>query len=342
MAAKNRQTASYLAFLKKAAETPRKYNLFALVRGASSRASEKPRVGMSKQPSQDIVNLRQIPHVHYPAPTLDAINVEEGKVIADGYWLGLTGPMSPLPLHLTEFAVYERRYAKKHPFSDFLDLLAGRFLQLFYRAWAVSQPHVQADRPENDHFASYISRLSGADEGADADSAFPSAARLHYAALFASRRSAASIEGGLAHLLGMKVHVTEFVPRWRAIEGDDQTRLGQCHNMLGDAMLGKSILQVSDCFEARIIAKNIQEFRQLLPSGGLFPVASEALTAFAPSHLEWTMKLCLPQSDVPPAQLDGMSQLGWSSWVGTAANDTERSDVHLTRRAIKKTVNRRM
>lgn len=336
MAAQNRQTSSYVAFLKRAADIPQKFNLFALLRGASARATDRPPVGMSKLPSQDIAELRQTPHVHYPAPTLNNISLEKDKVVVDGYWLGLTGPMSPLPLHLTEFAVYERRYAKKQPFSDFLDLLAGRFLQLFYRAWADGKPHVQADRINNDRFANYVSKLSGADEGADENSAFPGTSRLHYAALFASRRSAGSIEGGLAHLLGMPVEVTEFVPRWRDIEPDDRTRLGGQHNRLGDATLGEKMLQVTDCFEAKIFARNIQEFRQLMPSGNLFRVAAEALTAFAPSHLEWTITLSLPQEDVPAARLDGMAQLGWSSWLGHSASNTTRNDVHLGRHALQK------
>jgi len=337
MAAQDRQTSSYIAFLKRAAEIPQKFNLFALLRGASARATDRPPVGMSKQPSQDIAVIRQMPHVHYPAPTLKKVSLDNNKVYVDGYWLGLTGPMSPLPLHLTEFAMYERRYAKKQPFADFIDLLAGRFLQLFYRAWADSKPHAQADRIDNDRFASYVSKLSGADEGADSNSAFPAMSRLHYAALFASRRSAASIEGGLAHLLGMPVEVTEFVPRWRNIEPDDRTRLGRQHNRLGDAILGQTMLQVTDCFEARVLTSNIHEFRQLLPSGNLFPVAAEALTAFAPSHLEWTITLSLPQEDIPATRLDGMAQLGWSSWLGNnTANETIRNDVHLGRNALQK------
>jgi hypothetical protein len=37
-----------------------------------------------------------------------------------------------------------------------LDLLAGRMLQFFYRAWADSQPAAQADRPADDRFADVI------------------------------------------------------------------------------------------------------------------------------------------------------------------------------------------
>ena len=79
-----------------------------------------------------------------------ALTVTDGRAKLRGLWLGLTGPMGALPTHLTEFAFYERRYAKTQPFGDFLDLLAGRMLQLFYRVWADSQPTAQADRPDDD------------------------------------------------------------------------------------------------------------------------------------------------------------------------------------------------
>ncbi|MFL0357702.1 type VI secretion system baseplate subunit TssG [Erythrobacter sp. GH1-10] len=339
MAAKDRQARAYLTFAQRAAENPRKFSLFALVRGLAARALDKAPVGRSKLPNQDIVRLRQIPHTRFPAPTLDQLELKDGRAEAAGYWLGLTGPMSPLPLHFTEFAAYERKYAKTYPFGDFLDLLAGRFLQLFYRAWAVSQPAVQADRPEHDHFARFVDSLTGATEGTDENSAFPATSRLHYAALFASRRSAGAIEGGLRHLLGLPIELREFMPVQRDVDPDDQTRLGVQHHQLGQAVLGRRAYLVTDSFEVRITARNASEFRRLQPDGGLFPVAAEALDALAPSHLEWSITLCIPQTEIEPARLDGQSRLGWSSYVGQvpadAANDDLRSDVHLRRSAIR-------
>ena len=335
MAAEDRTSGRYLAFLKEAAQAPRKWGLFALVRGASARAQDKPPVGRSKRPEQDIVELRQVPHMHFPASTLEEVEFRKGRAILGGHWLGLTGPMAPMPQHITEFSMYERRYAKKRPFGDFLDLIAGRFLQLFYRAWAVSQPAVQADRPKTDQFSAYVAHLSGAAEGSHAGSAFPPLARLHYAALFASRRSAGAIEGGLSHLLDLPVRLREFFPVWRDLEVEDQTRLGVAHHRLGDALVGKRVLQVTDSFEVRVTARNAQQFASLLPSGRLFPIASEALTALAPSHLDWRLTVCLEKPDVEPARLDARSPLGWSSWLGQAETESTRMDVHLTRASRK-------
>ncbi|HMO74228.1 MAG TPA: type VI secretion system baseplate subunit TssG [Sphingopyxis sp.] len=335
MAAEDRAQARHLGFLQRLAERPRRFGMFAALRGIEARAQDKPPLGLSKLPEQDAAELRQVPHLHFPGPTLAGLEFRKGRPVVAGYWLGLTGPMSPLPTHLTEFALYEERYAKKRTFGRFLDMLAGRMLQLFYRAWAVSQPAVQADRPENDRFAFYVDALSGAGEGAGPDSAFPRAARLHYAALFASRRSAGSIEHGLSHLLGMPVEVREFQPRWRDIARDDQSRLGTCFHALGDAVVGQRILMASDAFSVRVTAGDVRAFRQLLPTGPLFPIVAEALDALAPGHLEWDITLCLPRREAPAARLDGQSLLGWSSWVGTAANDGISRDVHLRRSALR-------
>ena len=54
----------------------------------------------------------------------------------------------------------ERRYGHKRPFGRFLDMLAGRMLQFFYRAWADSQPVSHADRPGDDRFGRYLAALS--------------------------------------------------------------------------------------------------------------------------------------------------------------------------------------
>jgi type VI secretion system protein ImpH len=331
MAAEDRDARAYLSFAQTAAANPRRFSLFALVRGLAARARGKAPVGQSRLPSQDVVRLRQIPHTYYPSTTLERVELVGGRAEASGYWLGLTGPMSPLPLHLTEFAAYERRYSNRYPFGDFLDLLAGRFLQLFYRSWAVSQPAVQADRDEGDGFAGFVAALTGAREGAQAQSAFGPTMRLHYAALFASRRSAGAIAGGLQHLLGLPVTLREFVPVLRDVDPEDQTRLGRQHNQLGTAVLGRRAYLVDDRFEVRIAAPSQQAFRRLLPGGDLFPLASEALDALAPSHLEWGITLCLPQAEVQPVRLGDQAQLGWSSWVGTAQNDDIRDNVHLRR-----------
>jgi len=135
--------------------------LFATLRRAEAGAPGKPRLGTARRPEHSIVDLAQEPSLGFAAMTLAALETRHGRPRLYGHWLGLLGPMGPLPTHMSEFAFYERKYAKERPFGDWLDLLAGRMLQLFYRAWAESQPAAQADRPGEDRFARWVGALCG-------------------------------------------------------------------------------------------------------------------------------------------------------------------------------------
>ncbi len=332
MAAPDRSPAQHLSFLAQARETVHKWGLFPLVRGAEARAHGLPRVGRSRLPSQNIVDLTQSPDMNFPAPTLEDLKIKGGRAEVSGYWLGLAGPMGPLPLHLTEFAIYEKKYANARPFGRFLDMLAGRMLQLFYRAWADSQPAAMADRPDEDHFAGYLAALTGAYEGTGPRSTFPQRARLHYAALFASQRSARGIEDALSHLLNQKVEIREFQPRWAPIEPSDRTRLGQAFATLGgDMVIGGRVRIASEAFRLIVRVQTMRDYEALLPTGPRFPLIAEALTAFSPSHLDWDIGLEIEERHVPPAKLDGRTRLGWTSWLKPAQDRRIRRDTILKR-----------
>lgn len=335
MAATDRAPPQHLSFLADASQDVRRWGMFPLVRGAEARAPNMPRVGQSRRPNQNILDLAQEPAMYFPAPTLSAIETRHGRPEISGHWFGLLGPSGPMPTHLTEFAVYERRYAKTRPFGRWLDVLAGRMLQLFYRAWGESQPVVHADRPGDDRFAQYLAALSGAAEGVDDKrTTFPATARLHYAGLFGSRRSAVGIEDGLSHLLGQKVRVMEYQPRWRDVAPEDQTQLGRQFSTLGGGMMaGKRVLVASDAFRVVVRARSLSEYEALLPSGKRFKIVSEALDAFAPSHLEWDLGIEIEERHLRPARLDGRARLGWTGWLKPRSSKTIRMDAHLTRRA---------
>jgi type VI secretion system ImpH/TssG family protein len=325
----------------------RRSGLFPVVRAAEALQPHLPRVGLSRRPDQNVVDLAQQPSLGFADSTLTTLVGKHGRAQLRGYWLGLTGPMGPLPTHLTEFAHYERRYAKSQPFADFLDLLAGRMLQLFYRAWADSQPAAAADRPAEDRFAGYLAALSGAMEGASEAGAFLPRARVHYAALFAGPRSAVALEDGLGHLLGQKARVIEYQPRWRRLEPEDRSRLGGAFATLGrDALLGGRVYSASDAFRVLVRADSLRTYRSLLPGGQRFAVAAEAIESFRPSHLEWDLTIELAESEAPPARLDARSELAWTSWLKPrrerpAASTTIRGDAHLRKQSTRQKGTRR-
>lgn len=330
-------TQALLAYLRDCATDAARHQPFALLRQAEARAPHLPRIGRARLPAHNVVDVAQAPNLAFPSATLASIDVDgpQRRSRVRGYYLGLTGPMGPLPLHITEVAYDEERHATTRPFGRFLDVLAGRMLQLFYRAWGDSQPAVHADRPQDDRFAGYVAALSGAAEGGT--STFPAAARLGFAALFVGRRSVGAIEDGLRHLLGSEVEVHPFEPRWRAIEPEDRTTLhrGGGFAVLGrDAVAGGRVRQVADAFRVRLRVSSYREYQALLPSGSSFALAADAIDAFAPSHLDWVIELGLAADKVPPARLNGGSALGWSSWLPSRSPaGGHRVDARLRRRA---------
>lgn len=340
MAGADRAQAQHLAFLAAIAADTGSYGLYPVARGAEARAHGFPRIGEAKRPELNIVDLAQDQHMGFANATLSSVTTRGNRTRVGGYWLGLTGPMGPLPTHLSEFAFYERRYATKQPFGDWLDLLAGRMLQLFYRAWADSQPAALADRPDDDAFAYFVSALSGAAEGVHPNAAFPASARAHYAALFSGSRSAVAIEDALSHLLGQKAYILEFQARWRTLEPEDLSCVGGSFAALGkNVVLGRRVRSASDAFSVVIRAANFRDYQSLLPTGTRFAVAAEALDAFRPSHLEWDICLEICDSNAPPCRLDGRTQLGWTSWIKCTDSskrvrrDMIRSDAHLRKQS---------
>jgi len=332
MATKSGAASQHLSYLAKVAKGVKRYGVFPVLRAAEARAKDLPRISASRLPSQNIVDLNQVPLLSHPASTLESIEIKGTRASVNGYWFGLTGPMGPLPLHLSEFALNERRNSAKRPFGRFLDVLAGRMLQFFYRAWADSQPPAQADRPEDDHFARYLAALSGATEGVTAASPLPARARLRYAGAFASKRSPAAIQDVLSDLLRTKVKLLEFQPRWRGIEAGDRTRLAGPFNCLGaDAVIGARVWGVSDAFRVVVRATSLREYEDFLPSGVRHRIAAEALDALRPSHLEWDLALELDQTHARPLRLNGLGRLGWTGWLCPDPNGGVRADAHLGR-----------
>ncbi len=325
----------HLNYFRRVAEVVRKYEFFALLRWGETRAPALPRIGRSLLPSQNVADLAHGSTLDFPGATLDGVEFTlSGRARIRSVFLGLTGPMGPLPLHLTEFAQYEQRYARSRPFGRFLDLLTDRFLQYFFRAWADTQPAVHADRKDDDRFADYLTWLSGARAGVPPGAALPLRARLPYLGIYISKRSPSAIQDCLVHLLKVRAGIQEFIARWRTIVPQDRTRIGRqgAFNVLGQgAVLGRRVNVVDDTFRVTLDLADMREYGDYLPSGAKFALAREALDALAPSHLDWEIELHIDERKVTRAALDGATALGWTSWLQPQGRPTLRRDARLVR-----------
>jgi type VI secretion system ImpH/TssG family protein len=337
MATADRPASDHLNLLRRATESARSYGFLALLRWAEAHAQGLPRIGRSRFPHQNVADLAHASTLDFPGPTIDSIEwTPTGRARVRSFFLGLTGPMGALPLHLTEFAHYERKYSKSQPFGRFLDLLTDRMLQFFFRAWADSQPAAQADRIEDDRFALYLAAITGTPEHFHAR-ALPLRARLHYAGLLITRKSPAVIQDFLTHLLRAPVTVREFVPRWRLIEQTDRTRIGRrgaFHRLGRGSVLGSQTLAIDDTVEVTIRTQNMSDYERRLPSGSEFAIAAEALDTIVPEHLEWRFILEVDEREAQAATIGSASRLGWSAWLAPQGRPLQRGDIHLGRRHV--------
>ena len=337
MADANGRTSDHLRFLTGAAGAAKRYGFLALLRRAEALAQGLPRVGRARLPSQNIADLSDEPTLAFPSSTIAEIEPGgPGRMRVRGYFLGLTGPMGALPIHLTEYAFYEKRTGKQRPFGRFLDLISDRMLQFFYRAWADTQPAAQADRPNDDAFASHIGALAGLGLAPSRALSAPDRALtrqdyLRYAGLFTSRRSAGAFEDALSSVLATPVKVTEFIVRWRDIERREQTRLGGGgFSQLGvDAVLGARVCVAEDTFRVTLNADDFADYRSFLPGQQKHKMAREMLDMLKPSQLSWELQLGLSETAAPGARLDGESLLGLASWLAPHGRPGMRIDARI-------------
>jgi type VI secretion system protein ImpH len=344
-------TDDLIALLADVAPQADRWELFALARGIEQARPAAPRIGTALDPADELVDWAHEPSLNFPRTTVARFEDGPRRPRVRSQHLGLTGPMGPLPLHMAEIALAERRVPGPQPYGDFLDLLSARMLQAFYRAWSQSEPCAQADRPADDGFATILGAVSGAadlrfagatDRDHPAGDRFDDWRRLAYGGHLQGLRSASAVADVLAHLLGRPVTVEEAVGRWRAIPLDARSRIGArrgAHAQLGQgATLGERFFAVEWDVAINVTARDAAELDTLLPGGDANRLLVEAATAVLPPSLDWTIRVEIAEAAAPAARLGRTGEtgtppgtrLGLTGWMAPRGGQRRpRRDVRL-------------
>ncbi|MEI6486840.1 MAG: type VI secretion system baseplate subunit TssG [Sphingomonadales bacterium] len=332
------------------AADPQRWDVFAALAAVEAATPEQPRIGEALEPGQEAVELAHVADFSFPRTTVAGWQPDGRRPTLQTRHLGLTGPMGPLPLHLTEIAIYERARRGPKPFNQFLDLLAARPLQQFYRAWANAHPAANAARPGDDLFAAYIGAVTGVTELAFlvpetrpdmADSGhFDGWRKLPYGGHLASLRSPSAIAALLSDLLGRKVTVREAVGRWHEVPPHQRSRLGRSDTSLGQgATLGGRFWTVEYDVGFAIRARSMADLYDLLPGGRSHQLLAEAARASLPHHINWRAHVAISEHLIQPARLGGKAddgalptRLGWTSWMAPRGRARSRHDLTIHER----------
>lgn len=315
-----------LTGLQRLRQEPHRFSLFAALRLLEQLDPGRPRLGEARRPAEESVRFEQPPHLTF-APS-DVAGVEagpQGRLRVAQYGFGMFGPNGALPFHLTEFVFERRRHHDDAAVSDFVNLFQHRLIELFYRAWADSDPVACHSRPDDDDFVAFLGALIGVfDESALDRDSIPDYAKLCRAGqIGAGSRSADSLEAILSDYFRQKIELREFVGSWLRIPEELRTRLGGTDDsaVLGRAAtLGAESWQRQGKFEVVVGPMPFEDFLQFLPGSRALRALADFIRFYTSGEWAWQVRLLVEKGDAPGVALSQVGRLGWTSWLGHKAD----------------------
>ncbi len=308
-----------VAWRQSLAEAPWAHDFFRALGMHEALAEDRPRLGDSATRREEYLDLGQVPFLDFPVSTVASYEpkTERDKARLRVKFLGMLGPMGPLPAATTEEAL--RWFSRRDDaFVRFLDIFNNRFLQLFFRAHSDARPASHRLRPKDDRFRDYVGAALGIGGASwrDLDS-LPDLQKVAFAGLLGARATSASrIEHLVSGVFGIASEVDQFVGSHLPVAEAEQTRLGTAHAALGDgAMAGRQVLSLDTKFRLRLFAATLETYEKFLPNGAWSRRLADAIANAIGFEFEWDVELVLPDDQPRPAQLGTYGRLGWTSWM---------------------------
>ncbi|NDW02810.1 type VI secretion system baseplate subunit TssG [Jiella pacifica] len=304
----------------KAADDTEALDLIVLLRAIERGSADKPRIGKSRTARDDCVTLGQEPYAAFPAGNVAAVEKRGDRPHVTTRFLGLFGPQGALPLATTLDAI-DWRDKGDPAFLRFTEIVSNRFLQLFFRAFADARAIAQNDRPLDDRFYRHLAAVAGLPQPRPGAAEAPAAAiGAAFAGLLSARaKTPAQLSQLISGALRVDVRVVERVPTWLIFEAGEQTRLGAARSSLGrDTALGSRQPSIADKVAIEIRARDLAEYRTLLPGGRRAGRLGELVFLALGRRVETEIRLGIPAHLAPPIALGEAGELGLTAWVSPA------------------------
>lgn len=324
---------------------PHGRDFFAALRRLECAHAPGPRIGTSTTLTDDPFRLGQEGTLDFAPSTISLVLARRGprpeRLLVR--FMGLLGPNGPLPLHITEYIRQRERNAHDPTLARFLDVFHHRFLSLFYRAWALNQPTVSYDRPDEDPFKFYIGSLSGRSmESFQGRDNVPDEAKLHHVGHLANlTKHADGLRQIVEDYFGVRTALIQFVGEWFNLPQDSLCRVGASRQtgLLGRTIIvGSTIWDCQQKFRLRLGPVGLADYRRFLPTGRSFPVLVDWVRNYAGLAYLWDCQLVLKKEEIPRARLGGDpstgTQLGWTSWLDGKPFDHDADNLILRPPAV--------
>lgn len=316
---------------------PYRFGFYHTLRCLENAHLNKPKIGESLRPSDDILRLSQSLSMSFSSSTLSSFNVSSDNKFAslEVNFFGLFGPNGPLPLHLTEYAHDRLHHANDPTFSAFIDMFHHRLLSLFYRSWANSQPTVHFDRPETDRFRVYMGSLFGLGmPSLQNRDAMPDFAKLYFAGRLSSgTKNVEGLVSIIKYFFDVQASIKEFVGEWMPIPENTQFKLGEMAeaSLLGEnTILGDAVWQCQQKFKINIGPLNLTEYEKFSQGGERHKQLCAIIRNYVGDAFNWDITLILKRQDIPSMVLGENDYLGWNTWLGLSDTEDDAADMQLS------------
>jgi type VI secretion system protein ImpH len=306
---------------------------FQILRLLENAFPDKPRIGESLRPRDDVVRFCQIPELIFHANSVSHFTPATNEGAARLYvnFFGLMGANAPMPTHLTEYARDRLRNSGDATLTRFLDVFHHRLLAMFYRARAMSEPTISLDRADNDRFSNFLGSFFGIGSPAlrerDPVSDF---AKLHFAGLLANKtRPASGLVTVLREYFKLPIKLEQFVGHWMHLPIEARSALGAPEGaQLGiSTVLGERVWDSQNKFRLIVGPLEYAEYCRMLPGGESMQRLVAWVRNYVGDALEWDVKLILKKEEIPPLKLGGDTRLGLSTWLASKKHPQDAEDL---------------
>ena len=307
-------------------EHARSFSFYRLIYLLERTFPQAPRIGHTGPASRELIRVRGETTLVFSSSDVTAfeyVKYPDGEKRAriDAAFMGLYGPVSPLPPHYAEeiaLAVYQ---GGAQPVRELLDVFHHRLFSLVYRAWSKYRLTVGYLKSGKDQFTRRMFCAVGHDGFTDTATNLNPFYFLKFAPLLASKsRSARGLHVVLDELLGgIGVDIEQFVGHWTLIEKPLRNKLGVSNHQLGESLvIGRYVFDGSGRYTVKLGPLEYDDYLSFLPGGHRRPFLQSVINVFTPGIHDVMLELAVDLDAAPRFQLGSprAATLKRTAWLG--------------------------
>jgi len=310
-------------------DNPLKWGFFQAVRNLDcfyySKDRNYRRTGDSDTLEEEAVRFKQKPFLGFKDAEIDEYFVcpdEPSSVYVN--FFGLWGNNSPLPSAFTEYAFNRNKHYDDNSLTNFMDMFHHRMLSLFYKAWAINQQTVNADREIDDNFKKYLASIIGLGVFLTAKNESPVSiySRIYFSGHMLYAPNISNLTAILGDYFKTNAEVEPFIVEKINIPVEERFSMG---GKSESGILGKNIVIgerfISCVMKFRVILGPMKliNYMQMFPGKHAYYQLVSWVKYYTAGRFIFDLKLILDYSEIPVMSLGKTCYLGYTLWLRSSS-----------------------